>query len=89
MERVKELLWRNILVIQDESDTMLNGLEVPSEKLCTGIVYKVGKEVSEINVGDRVMFSKFGVSTDRQVELDGKELLRLHETSVEIILENQ
>jgi chaperonin GroES len=53
--------------------------ESAKEKPQAGEVLAVGKEVKEVKLGDRVLYSKYGPT---EVKVDGEELLILKEEDV-------
>ncbi len=58
------------------------GLYIPEtakEKPQVGEVLAIGKEVKEVKVGDRILYTKYGPN---EVKIDGEELLLLKEEDV-------
>ena len=78
------VIGRYLLVLQDESESEIGGIYVPKEKVNSGVVRLAGDKVSDINVGDKVYFSRYG-NTLGSVEHEGEKCIVLHESSVEII----
>ena len=59
-----------------------SGLYIPDsakEKPQMGEVLAVGKEVKEVKLGDRILYTKYGPN---EVKIDGQELLLLKEEDV-------
>lgn len=59
-----------------------SGLYIPDsakEKPQMGEVLAVGKEVKEVKLGDRILYTKYGPN---EVKIDGNELLLLKEEDV-------
>lgn len=79
-----KIIGKYLLVLQDESDSEIGGIYVPKEKVNSGIVRLAGDKLSDIDVGDKVFFTRFG-NVIGHVEYNGENLMVLHESSIEII----
>jgi len=82
-EKSVEPLFERVLLKRAEAkDTSKNGIVLPEsskEPPHEGIVLNVGEDVTNVTVGDRVMYAKYGPI---EIIVDGESLLIINEKDI-------
>lgn len=86
-----KVIGRFLLVKPDEAAKEVKGFIIPEvarEKVNSGIVRGVGGKVEDINNGDRVVYHKYANVT-ATVEFNGEDVIVIHESAIELTIENK
>lgn len=79
------VMGRRVLVDPDPKEEMVGGVIIPAtatEDAVIGQVLAIGEEVKSAEVGNRVIYSKYG---GVEVSVDGVKLLVLNEVDILLI----
>lgn len=85
---IQPLANRVILEVQEHAEQSTGGIFIPDtaqEKPYQGLVLAIGPEVSQVKIGNRVLFSKYGGS---DVKLGDQAVKILSEKDILAILED-